>query len=127
PWFAWAHLYDPHEPYDPPEPFRTRYAADRYSGEIAFADAQLGAALDRLARAGRLTHTLVIVAADHGESLGDHQERTHGLFAYDSTLRVPLVIWAPEAVQPAVFGDLARLVDVMPTVLDFVGIETAVP
>jgi len=127
PWFAWAHLYDPHEPYDPPEPFRARYASDPYSGEIAFADAQLGAALDRLTQTGHLAHTLVIVAADHGESLGDHQERTHGLFAYDSTLRVPLVLWAPPVVQPGVFRGVARLVDVMPTVLDLVAVIAPAP
>jgi arylsulfatase A-like enzyme/Flp pilus assembly protein TadD len=127
PWFAWAHLYDPHEPYDPPEPFHTRYASDPYSGEIAFADAQLGAALDRLARQGHLTHTLVVVAADHGESLGDHQERTHGLFAYDATLRVPLVVWAPSVIRPGVFKGMTRLVDVMPTVLDLVGIPPSAP
>jgi choline-sulfatase len=122
PWFAWAHLYDPHEPYDPPEPFRTRYASDPYAGEIAFADAELGAALDRLARSGHMAHTLVVVAADHGESRGDHQERTHGLFAYDATLRVPLVMWAPPVIRPGVYREMARLVDVMPTVLDLVGV-----
>jgi arylsulfatase A-like enzyme/Flp pilus assembly protein TadD len=127
PWFAWAHLYDPHEPYDPPEPFRTRYSSDRYSGEIAFADTQLGTALEQLAQRGQLTHTLVVVAADHGESLGDHQERTHGLFAYDSTLRVPLVLWAPRVIQPGVIKEVARLVDVMPTVLDLVGIAASAP
>jgi arylsulfatase A-like enzyme/Flp pilus assembly protein TadD len=127
PWFAWAHLYDPHEPYDPPEPFRARYGSDPYSGEIAFADAQLGAALDQLARSGHLANTLVIVAADHGESLGDHQERTHGLFAYDSTLRVPLVLWAPRVIPPGVFRGVARLVDVMPTVLDLVAIIAPAP
>ena len=127
PWFAWAHLYDPHEPYDPPEPFHTRFASDRYSGEIAFADAQLGAALDQLARSGHLAHTLVVVAADHGESLGEHQERTHGLFAYEATLRVPLVVWAPPVIRPGVFRGNARLVDVMPTVLDLVGVAGAAP
>src|SRR5207244_2193177 len=97
------------------------------SGEIAFADARLGTALDRLARQGHLTHTLVVVAADHGESLGDHQERTHGLFAYEATLRVPLVVWAPPAVQPGIIKGVARLVDVMPTVLDLVGIPASAP
>jgi arylsulfatase A-like enzyme/Flp pilus assembly protein TadD len=127
PWFAWVHLYDPHEPYDPPEPYRTRYASDAYSGEIAFADAQLGAALDRLTRQGHLGRTLVVVAADHGESLGEHQERTHGLFAYDATLRVPLVVWAPSAIQPRVVNAPARLVDVMPTVLDLAGLAASAP
>ena len=96
-------------------------------GEIAFADAQLGGALDQLARQGQLTHTLVVIAADHGESLGEHQERTHGLFAYEATLRVPLVVWAPPVVQPGVFKGVARLVDVMPTVLDLVAVAGPAP
>lgn len=127
PWFAWVHLYDPHEPYDPPEPFHTRYASDLYAGEIAFADAQLGAALDQLTRSGHLAHTLVLVSADHGESRGEHQERTHGLFAYDATLRVPLVMWAPAVIRHGVFGGMARLVDVMPTVFDLVGVAGVAP
>jgi tetratricopeptide (TPR) repeat protein len=122
PWFAWAHLYDPHEPYAPPEPFRSRFAADPYAGEIAFADARLGAALEVLTRGGRLSNTLVIVAADHGESLGEHEERTHGLFAYDATLRVPLIVWAPGVISPGVVQGPAQLVDVMPTVLELVGV-----
>jgi arylsulfatase A-like enzyme/Flp pilus assembly protein TadD len=127
PWFAWAHLYDPHEPYAPPEPFRGRFASDPYSGEIAFTDARLGAALDELQRQGRLANTLVVVAADHGESLGEHQERTHGLFAYDATLRVPLIVWAPPAVEPGVLRGPAQLVDVMPTVLELIGVSLEVP
>lgn len=125
PWFAWVHLYDPHEPYAPPEPYRTRYAADPYSGEIAYADAALGAILAQLNQAGLLAHTVVAIASDHGESLGEHGERTHGLFAYDATLRVPFIIWAPPVVRPGVFSRPARLVDVMPTLLDLVGV--AVP
>jgi arylsulfatase A-like enzyme/Flp pilus assembly protein TadD len=127
PWFAWVHLYDPHEPYEPPEPFRSRFAADPYAGEIAFADARLGAALEDLSRQGRLANTLLIVAADHGESLGEHQERTHGLFAYDATLRVPLIVWSPPAVQPGVLHGPAQLVDVAPTVLDLVGVPGEMP
>ena len=122
PWFAWVHLYDPHDPYDPPEPFRTRFADEPYAGEIAFADARLGDALDELRARGLLANTLVVVTADHGESLGEHQERTHGLFAYDATLRVPLIVWAPSAIRPATLGGPAQLVDVMPTVLDLVGV-----
>ena len=121
PWFAWVHLYDPHEPYTPPEPFAARYAADPYTGEIAYADASLGAFLDRLKTAGALDRTLVVFASDHGESLGEHGERTHGLFAYDSTLRVPLVLWEAAVVAPGVVSSPARLVDVAPTVLDLVG------
>jgi arylsulfatase A-like enzyme/cytochrome c-type biogenesis protein CcmH/NrfG len=121
PWFVWIHLYDPHEPYAPPEPYRTRFAADPYGGEIAYADAALGDFLARIRAAGALTNTLVVFASDHGESLGEHGERTHGLFAYDATLRVPLVMWAPSAIRTAVFDEATRLVDVAPTVLDLLG------
>lgn len=122
PWFAWIHLYDPHDPYTPPEPYRSRYAADPYAGEIAYADASLGATLTELQRSGALNRTLVVLASDHGESLGEHGERTHGLFAYDATLRVPLVIWAPPSIRPAVVQSQARLVDIAPTILDLVGV-----
>jgi len=121
PWFVWAHLYDPHEPYAPPEPYRSRYAADPYDGEIAYADAALGAFVANLRRSNALDHTLVIIASDHGESLGEHGERTHGLFAYDATLRVPLVMWAPPQLRPGLFRDTMRLVDVAPTILDLLG------
>jgi len=123
PWFAWIHLYDPHDPYDPPEPFRSRFSSDLYSGEIAYADAALGRMIDRLAASGKLARTIVAVMADHGESLGEHGERTHGLFAYDATIRVPLVIWASPALGPATIASPVRLVDVMPTLLDFVGVR----
>jgi arylsulfatase A-like enzyme/Flp pilus assembly protein TadD len=122
PWFAWVHLYDPHDPYAPPEPFKSRYFSDLYSGEVAYADAALGAALARLAAAGATERTIVAVMADHGESLGDHGERTHGLFAYEATIRVPLILWAPAKLPPVVVPNPVRLVDVMPTVADFVGI-----
>jgi choline-sulfatase len=122
PWFAWIHLYDPHEPYAPPEPYRSRYAADLYAGEVAYTDASLGVFLDRLRAAGALSRTLIVVAADHGESLGEHGERTHGLFAYDATLRVPLVFWAPPALPPGTLDGLSRLIDVTPTILELTGI-----
>jgi arylsulfatase A-like enzyme/Tfp pilus assembly protein PilF len=124
PWFAWVHLYDPHEPYAPPEPFRSRYAGAPYDGEIAYADAALGRFVARLRGAGALAHTLVVVASDHGESLGEHGERTHGLFAYDATLRVPLVMWAAGQIRPGVFSETMRLVDVAPTMLDLLGSQS---
>ena len=102
PWFAWVHLYDPHEPYEPPEPYRSRYASDLYGGEVAYADASLGAFMERLRTAGELARTLVVVASDHGESLGEHGERTHGLFAYNATLHVPLIVWAADRTAPSV-------------------------
>jgi choline-sulfatase len=114
--FVWAHLYDPHRPYDPPEPFRSTYT-DPYTAEIAFADAQIGRLLEALNRRKLLDRTIVVVAADHGESLGDHGERDHGIFVYESVLHVPLIIRAPN-VSPRRIADVVRLVDVMPTVLD---------
>ena len=95
PFFLWVHLYDAHAPYAPPPPFRERHAGRPYDGEVAFADAQVGrllAALDRLGLAG---DTVVAVAADHGEALGEHGELTHGFFLYEPTLRVPLLLRAP--------------------------------
>jgi arylsulfatase A-like enzyme/Tfp pilus assembly protein PilF len=123
PWCVWVHLYDPHDPYDPPEPYRTRYASEPYAGEVAYADAALGKFLDRLRSSGALAHTLVVITSDHGESLGEHGERTHGLFAYNATLRVPIIVWAPPVVRPGVVSSPARLVDIMPTILDLVGVD----
>jgi len=94
PFFLWIHLYDPHAPYTPPAEYAAR-AASPYDGEVMFADAQVGRVLDALRTNGSLARTLVVVAGDHGEGLGDHGERTHGMLLYDSTLRVPLVIAAP--------------------------------
>jgi arylsulfatase A-like enzyme/Flp pilus assembly protein TadD len=122
PWFAWVHLYDPHEPYAPPEPYRSRHAATPYDGEIAYADAALGQFAARLRAVSALDHTLVVIASDHGESLGEHGEMTHGLFAYDATLRVPLVIWGGGRIRPGVFDQTMRLVDVAPTLLDLLGV-----
>ena len=116
PFFLWAHLYDAHRPYDPPEPFRSMYY-DPYVGEIAFADSQIGRLLDALDQRRLLDRTIVVVAGDHGESLGDHGERDHGIFVYESVLHVPLIVRAPN-VSPRRVDDLVRLVDVMPTVLD---------
>ena len=116
PFFLWTHLYDPHRPYDPPEPFRSRYF-DPYIGEIAFADSQIGRLIDALDRHQLLDRTIVIVAGDHGESLGEHGERDHGIFVYESVLRVPLIIRAPGLATQRI-GAPVRLVDVMPTVLD---------
>src|SRR5258708_8344798 len=89
---------------------------------MAHGDAALGAFLGQLRAANALSNTLVVIASDHGESLGEHGERTHGLFAYDATLRVPLVMSAPPRLRPAAFGETMRLVDVVPTVLDLLGV-----
>jgi arylsulfatase A-like enzyme/tetratricopeptide (TPR) repeat protein len=121
PWFAWLHLYDPHEPYRAPEPYASRH--DPYDAEVAYTDAVIGRLLDDLRAAGRLDRTLVVVAADHGESLGEHGERTHGVFVYDVTMRVPLIVWAGARVTPGASDALARLIDLAPTALDVLGVQ----
>lgn len=119
--FCFVHLYDPHFPYDPPEPWRSRFRAEPYQGEVAAADAALGSLLKPLLDAGSRARTLVVMTGDHGESLGEHGELTHGIFAYEATLRVPLVVWAPGLVRPAVLDPPVRHVDILPTVLDLLG------
>jgi len=122
PWFAWVHLFEPHAPYRPPPPFDAQYASKPYDGEVAAADAALAPLLDDVRASGR--PTLVVVTGDHGEALGDHGEETHGLFAYESTLRIPLIIAELNA-GPARGGEVsatpARHVDVLPTILDAAG------
>ena len=120
PWFAWVHLYDPHEPYRAPEPYASQHAP--YDAEVAYTDAMVGRLLDALRAAGQLAHTLVVVTADHGESLGEHGERTHGVFVYDVTMRVPWVIWTGTPAVARAFDGLARLIDLAPTTLDLLGI-----
>ena len=127
PFFGWVHVFDPHSPYRPPPEFAGTYAAQPYHGEVAFVDRALGALFDRLTTLSR--PTLVIVTADHGESLGEHGELTHGMFAYESTLRVPLIIARVEpgasvtAPSGVVVDTPVRHVDLVPTVLDAVGAE----
>jgi len=116
PFFLWVHLYDAHYPYQPPEPFATRYKTRPYDGEIAFVDVQVGRLLSFLKEKGSFANSLVVLASDHGESLGDHGEQKHGFFIYDSTLHVPLLIKVPRA-TPRVIGEDISLVDVMPTIL----------
>jgi arylsulfatase A-like enzyme/Tfp pilus assembly protein PilF len=122
PWFAWVHLYEPHFPYAPPEPFATRYRDQPYLGEVAAVDAALAPLLTPIVELGAAGRTLVVITGDHGESLGDHGELTHGLFAYDATLRVPLIVYQPRLFPPRVVEDPVRHVDILPTVLDAVGI-----
>src|SRR5258708_34632714 len=95
--FLWIHVYDPHAPYRPPEPFLTRYASDEYLGEIAYVDETLGKALGPILSAN--PNTLLIVTADHGEARGDHGELTHGLFAYESPPKIPLLEREPGTAQ----------------------------
>ncbi|MBI3491329.1 MAG: sulfatase [Acidobacteria bacterium] len=129
PFLAWVHLYEPHAPYDPPESIRVRFPPTMigaYDGEIATADIQVGRLIDRLAKAGRLDRTVVAVLGDHGESLGEHDEEQHGFFVYDATIRIPLII-AGAGMAPRTVGDQVRIVDVMPTLLELLGVEIPKP
>ena len=116
PFFLWVHLYDPHYPYTPPEPYASRYRTHPYDGEIAFADAQVGRLLSYLKEQRLDTDSVIVLAADHGEGLGEHGEKTHGFFVYNSTLHVPLLVRIPGG-APRVIEDGVSLVDIMPTIL----------
>lgn len=123
PFFAWVHYYDAHDPYEPPPPFDARFADRPYDGEIAYADSALGEVIDALRKAGCLDRTIVVVAGDHGEGLGEHGETTHGLLLYEPMLRVPLLVRAPWTVRPGTRrDDLASLVDVAPTIAALAGL-----
>ena len=122
PTLTWIHLYEPHFPYVPPEPFASRYAPSPYHGEVAYTDSLLGPLLAPLLQAGKDGRTLVVFTSDHGEGLGEHGEKTHGIFAYDTTLRVPLVLYAPRLFGPRTPRARVRHVDVFPTVLDALGL-----
>ena len=125
--FLWMHLYDPHFPYHPPEPYSREYAAQPYDGEIAFADEQVGRLLRFLKEKGIYQNTVIVLCGDHGESLGEHGEKTHGFFIYNATMHVPLIIRLPESRLPEkaarTVADPVSLVDLMPTVLGAVGLE----
>jgi arylsulfatase A-like enzyme/Tfp pilus assembly protein PilF len=123
PFFLWVHLYDAHIPYDPPEPFKSRYASEPYDGEIAYADSALGVLLDQLRARGLYDGALIAVMADHGEAFGEHGEHTHGVFLYDETIHVPLLFKMPEMRFAGQRVDTrAGLVDVTPTILETVGL-----
>ena len=126
-WFSWVHVFDPHAPYEPPPPFDRQYADRPYYGEVAAVDRALAPLLDDIRRSPR--PTLIVVTGDHGEALGDHGEATHGLFAYESTLRIPLIIaelGGTGARRPPASGEVSTApvahVDILPTILDAIGL-----
>jgi choline-sulfatase len=127
PFFLWLHLYDPHSPYNPPEPFRTQYAKHPYDGEIAYADSQLGRLFSWLKESpnGLYDNTLIVFLSDHGESLGEHGEKEHGFFVYDSTVHVPLLLKPPKSAGLVAqrVADAVETIQVGPTVLDLAGVE----
>jgi len=120
--FLWLHLYDPHDPYEPPEPYASRYAEHPYDGEIAWSDELLGRLDAALARLSLRDQTLLIVTSDHGEGLGDHGEALHGFFVYQSTLSVPFFMRGPGVLPGTRLRATVRLVDVFPTALDLLGL-----
>jgi len=128
PFFLWLHYFDPHQPFEPPPPYNQLYADDLYNGEIAYADSRLGHLLEQLRRLGSLDRTLIVMTADHGEGLGEHNELTHAILAYDSTLHVPLIIRPPGlgAEGARVIENRVGVVDIVPTILDLLGIAAPV-
>ena len=124
PHFVWVHLYDPHDPYEPPPPYSQIYKNHLYDGEIAYADAALAGFIAYLRQHGLYENSLIVVVGDHGEGLGEHQEDTHGIFLYDSTTHVPLIVKLPagrEVGKEKVVDAQVRTTDILPTVLDLVG------
>ncbi|PYV52713.1 MAG: hypothetical protein DMG98_23465, partial [Acidobacteria bacterium] len=121
--FLWMHLYDPHYPYRPPAPYSKEYKDRPYDGEIAFADAQVGRLIEFLKNKGLYQNTLIILSGDHGESLGEHGEKTHGFFIYNATLHVPLIIHLPGGMHAKTVANPVNLADLMPTVLDALNIQ----
>jgi choline-sulfatase len=117
--FVWVHLYDPHDPYEPPPPYSQTYKDHLYDGEIAYADSALANFLTYLKKLGRYDNSLIVVVGDHGEGLGEHHEDTHGIFLYDSTIHVPLIVKLPSHSNAAKVVDAqVRTTDILPTVLD---------
>jgi arylsulfatase A-like enzyme/Flp pilus assembly protein TadD len=124
PFFLWVHLFDAHDPYNPPEPYRSRYASEPYDGGIAYNDSVVGTLLEQLKARGLYDRTIIAVMADHGESLGAHGEQTHGIFLYDETIHVPLVIKLPGGLGAGKrMENAVELLDVMPTILQAAGVE----
>jgi len=121
-WFGWIHLFDPHQPYLPPSPFKEAYAGDPYSGEVAYVDSQLGVLFDFLRKKRLLENTVVILTADHGEALGEKGEDTHSYFAYNNTIHVPLFIHVPGRRPETVAHNVCHA-DIFPTLCAVLGLE----
>jgi arylsulfatase A-like enzyme/Tfp pilus assembly protein PilF len=122
PWFLWVHCFDPHDPYEPPDPYKKRFAGDLYSGEVAYVDDALGNLLDYMSAENLFDNTLTIFTGDHGESLWEHSEKTHGFLAYNSTLWAPLIVVFPSA-KARDFNDYVSHIDIFPTVCDMLEID----
>ncbi len=119
--FCWVHFYDPHDPYEPPEPFKTQYSDQPYDGEIAYTDVQIGKLLDKLDSLQLRKKTIIVITGDHGEGLGEHGELSHAQFIYNSTQHIPLLVYLPGRPNDRVKG-LVRHIDLFPTILELLGI-----
>jgi len=123
PHFVWVHLYDPHDPYEPPPPFSEKYKDHLYDGEIAYADSAVAHWIAFLKKAGVYDNAIIVITGDHGEGLGEHGEETHGLFLYDSTLHVPLIFKTTgSAHHGTVIDAQVRTTDILPTILSVTGV-----
>lgn len=120
--FLWVHYYDPHDPYNPPEPYKTEYVSAPYDGEIAYTDHVFGKLYDLLDELQLKEKTIVVMTGDHGEGLGDHKEQTHSIFIYNATQHVPLMIRLPK-IKPKRIKGIVSHVDLVPTVLEWLGIQ----
>jgi len=121
--FMWVHFYDPHAPYTPPSPYKEKYA-DAYDGEVAYTDVYVGRLIEMLKEKDVYGKTLIVLTSDHGEGLNEHEEITHGIFLYDTTLKVPLVFHSPGVVpEGRVIEAQVRTVDIMPAILDILDID----
>jgi len=123
--FAWVHFYDPHAPYEPPDAYKKGSSLrDLYDGEVAFADVYVGKILDDLRKRNLLENTLIVIAGDHGEAFGEHQEYGHSVFCYEENLKVPLIFSNPRLFPDgAVVDARVCLIDVLPSLLDILGID----
>ena len=126
PFFMWLHLFDPHDPYDPPEPFRSEYQGRPYDGEVAYTDSLIGEFRAALEERGLFDESVLVLTSDHGEGLGDHGESYHGFFVYDSTVHVPLIVRLPGGTERGrVVGDAVSHVDIAPTLIELLGLDGA--
>ena len=125
--FAWVHLYDPHDPYEPPEPYASQYRERPYDGEVAWSDELVGRLDTALGTAGMRDNTLLVVTSDHGEGLEEHGEAVHGFFIYETTLRVPFIARGPGIAPGTRVETIVRGVDVLPTLLDLLDLTEATP
>jgi len=126
PFFMWAHFYDAHKPYAPPDAYLQAAAGDAYRGEVAYVDHYIGRMVADLKERNLFEHTMIVIAGDHGEGFGEHGEKGHGIFCYDETLKVPLIFCtAGSLIKPARIQQPTSLVDVMPSVLEMLGISAA--